>query len=634
MNPNTWAFRPFNEIVGTIDGSGFALRLLADTVYPYRITGLEPVQPPWWDSGIDPGLFPDYIRNWADLAGPLTSADPEIPNFPGTDHRGFNAVMANMIGFTQGDPAEVPNRVGWFRGDAAQPFECPISVDDFLYPFTAASALDVLEYYVDSFLDAETFIIIQLPTRDILDYFALVIEGENFADPMAGIPPFHFSQTPDNSRGEASLRAFVRGVLLPTGHSSGDGRLGLNDRVIGWYSKDEPEIIENNWWALPARLTRLRNYLRALEWEARLDLPESGFVGASIATKIRLLRPVVLNFSAQPYYHPAPFHPGPFPPAFASAIPDTYPITYPTGLTPVNGAADVYMLDNYPWKRTKAQIETEFTDPPASLSCLPYLGEPEYKDADPVRSLRQLRSLRRDVNGGNVLTVPGDPGYVPVVQWKQVHGIPDMIPSTMEPSPDYPPAGQPALPTSDDCGRYPKRDRRRPSASDSRFDFWGGFLDYSEGVGCWSQPGAPDLYLRDVVAPVQREIAYFQNLRWDNKNLDTNGDSGRISLRRFFYPPLPAGSRADGMPISMLYLHYLHPPLIPVQRTNMWLILVNRASTSSGGLLVFNTALTGEFRWERVDLLVPSGVFTPITAATPGFTFSMIPWSVQIYRRI
>lgn len=576
---------------------GFPIRMLADSVLPYTTPPLGEEDPPdrrptWWEPGAT-GQFEGWHRNFAN--------GTEVPNYP--NDRFLNAVLVTMIGLKQS--ATAPFR--FELGDKTRPIKqknenvWPFDEDPEHPTFTPVPALDVLNWYAESYRNSGLKMIITIPERDFM----------NFAgDSTNTLLPWEHA--PDNEAGLAAIIAFVRAILMPTEE---EGGLGLGDVVIGWYLVDEPDQPYRTVWATPAKIAQLRYWVRRTEMETRREF-DPAYAALSEAEQIAALRPCIITLSV-PFILES--KPQILPEDFNSAV--VISEEFGTEI----GAADIYGFDWYPFKRLQMDINLDYppecpNPPPCELAI--------YLEVDPVKSIRGLRQLRQRLNP---TSQPGDANYKAVFHWQQTDGWPFHLPGD-SPSPTLAPAIMSGETDIDICKPAIYRRTKLYATLDlQQFYNWAGALEFSEGTCGFGQTGAPDIRLRDEFAKVACEMEYFAGLR--HSSIDR---SEQIIQRTTLYGRTIDPESRDSMPPVVLYLDYMNQPSAPLGTANRWLIIVNRHYLSLRLGLTFKPyGPIGHFRLQRINFLTAVGSPIILSPSTNHSTSGTIPpYSVRIYQAL
>ncbi|MEO7993075.1 MAG: hypothetical protein ABI743_01650, partial [bacterium] len=292
------------------------------------------------------------------------------------------------------------------------------------------------------------------------------------------------------------------------------------------------------------------------------------------------------------------------------------------------GAADAYMFDFYPWKRTKNEIQKDYDA--VSAGCAPSYEDQPYDLADPVRSIQWFRQLRIDVNHGSARPHPGaQPGYRPVLAWNQGFGITRELPDTRWPSDPVSgrhgqtaPEPQKTALVSDDCGKGVKNGARLPLLADFQFYGWAAFLELSEGTPVWDQSGVPDRALRDEFSKAMAELKYFEHARVSQFREDLISQITNIDF------PSPARSTPSMISQTLFFL-YKKPGFLP---NPTWLVLLNRNPQMATVNLTFQLPAS-TFRLRRYDFLKPMAEVHTVTPTNGAFSTGVGGWRVKIFKK-
>ncbi|MEO7995520.1 MAG: hypothetical protein ABI743_14070 [bacterium] len=339
------------------------------------------------------------------------------------------------------------------------------------------------------------------------------------------------------------------------------------------------------------------------------------------------LRPTLLTLSAEYYRYKDN------PPLQTFAPP---PATYSEATNsafssdPVVGAADAYMFDFYPWKRTKAGIQVDYTA--VSSTCAPDYSDHPYDKMDPVQTITWLRQLRMDVNHGSATVHSGSqPGYRPVIVWCQADGIRlENADTRFPPDPisgrhgQNAPAVQKKAIVTGDCGKPGLNYRRLPILAEFQFFLWAAFFELSEGAPTWAQSGAPDRALRDEFSKAMGELKYFEHSRV-RQFIDDRIAKGEIQTINFLNPTTPPGLTLDPV---VRYFTYNKPGFAP----STWLILLNHNPLVQNVTLTFNS-VTSDFSFRRYDFLAPQAEVQLVKPSKPSFTTGVGGRRVKIFKR-
>ncbi|MEO7993315.1 MAG: hypothetical protein ABI743_02865 [bacterium] len=504
--------------------TGKMARLWLDTVLPYSKPATFPITWP-----VDKlGQFEGYERNMGiDPAG--------IPNFDGT-HFLFNIVIVTMLGLKNSPTA--PYR----------PTTTPVMgvYPDQEWPFNLTDGANTfMQYYIDNYLDPETYLIVMIPERELMNLAE---------DHYMG----YLGDAPDFEAGQAAIASFMSMLLDPV--------TGIQDRILGWYLIDEPELPQKQAFASPQKVANARARIREIETYLRVTtFGETGFDESK-------LRPCIIS-------HSALFAISPHPTGWDAYYPDRYAREM---------AGDIYAFDRQPYRRGLTDMQAEWPAVvfPADQGLMTLLTD------DPIVTLELFDQFRRMINPTAQV---GDTDYRPLLNWSQAIGFPwRALGTELEdgyiqptPGPEYEPAMPPRLnPGIGGTGniRKPELQRyyRRPMIDEARFYCWASLLRLSEGAGFFAQYHLPDLgvdysdplhpekkpvALNDLVA-LARELGHFERMRWDHRVLN-----GTIPKPAFGYGSAPLEGFVRLPPI-WLYVDYPSPP--PQSGPETWLIIVNR----------------------------------------------------------
>ncbi|MEO7993216.1 MAG: hypothetical protein ABI743_02360 [bacterium] len=468
-----WALGSYTQrLAGGIPGLIFG-----DTVVPWTSSENAtsgPLDPPM---GAPPNPYEGFHRNM--------QLDPDVyfPNFPHAGdpplpELGFNVVVVN-VGMLQQSGTAPP--VLGMKGERTE------GLDE--WPLNAQLLVDFLKYYIETFLEEHTYLIVVFPEREIRQIFDATSHGA----PWSG----------SRENGEQAIRDIMDAMI-------GEDAT-WRDRILGWVLADEPEINDRTKYLAPEHLAELRLFIRSYEKEIRGRVDES-FKTLPPAIQNAMLRPTILFMAA------APFDP------MASDLRQAREF---------RECADIFTFDDYCIRQTPSQLLADPLVPAA------WLDEPQWVNAEAVnqywalpeflfeRALQFFIQLRDQVNTDScgVLHRFGSEGYKPVWNWIQANGGPwpkhvtsstDQWTKTPSTDPQFLPDDYLPDPPVDG-GPYQiyfARTRRLPTRPTIRTYTWASLSYFSEAMPCWAQPGLPNQWLVSEYVPVALEIQYFQSLRY------------------------------------------------------------------------------------------------------------------------
>ncbi|MEO7993804.1 MAG: hypothetical protein ABI743_05345 [bacterium] len=528
-----WAFRTHDKSIGEGD---IPAMMMLDTILP-------------WTTGTTPaGQFEGYERNM-NLAGP-----PK--NFPSS--RVLNTVILNPVGLKESSTA--PFRTG---GKGKDDWKAPFSDTNGVTSFLAA--------YATAYKDTNTYFILMLPERELMNLY--------FDGSVQEYPGAHPSPDPIPADGATSLQAIVEYIWTPANN--------LLDKFLGYVLTDEPDDLNNrrfSRFATPANMANLRARIRCWELQSRT----TELTGLSDRQKRARLMPCLLTFSSGF----SEISGSPQPGAYASAtVPCAAGCSPPAGCVE-KGAADVYLFDRYPWRRSRTKMIAEDGYSPSSLV------NSAYATTDPVRSNRIFRDLRNQINGS---LHAGQLGYKPVLSWQQNTGWP-WRPDSATPGPTFDPAGIPAPDYVPGSFIPIQRYYERPVRYQLRFDLWAALEEGSEGIALYAQFHSSDYHIQSVVQPVLEEFAYFAPMRVSRKELPQPG-SISVSVRE----GAESGTSRERLPRVARLFEFIPEDADPAAPAEKWLMLLNRTPVGIWADCTFSQALALRYDLQSYFLLTPEG---------------------------
>lgn len=541
-----WAFGSPSQKAET---GGIMVRAWMDSIYPYT----KPDPPPsWWndepgpvppaDPG-NPGAFPGFQRNMRESAG------LGAKNFP--EDRPFNTVILNTPGLIQS--ATAPWRFER-AGEDAWPQNMEIGVTT------------LLDYYKNNYLEDDTYVILLLPERELMNMYAKPTDVTLFskqADPKT---------MPDPEMGRDAITAVVLGAFSLFG-----------DRLIGWFLVDEPDVdsFKRAQFVNAQNMTDLRNLIRTQEEQFATN------------ESVELWhRPCIITFSSSWYFHAGRNWATPQTPPRIQIQPESLLTPY----APLVGRGlDMAWFNHYPWRISKGDV-------PREHSVAADNSANSLKN-DPIGAALMLRELMKRFNPDPAIRI-GSSEYIPVMAWLQTHGkhyrlpINIQFPAGANVEPDDPPAPNHWVDGSgDDATVTAVRWLRRPTPDEARFEAWLSIFGGSEGLAYFSQPKVSDDLIVETHAPVAEEISYFSNLRVQAPGLPNVRNWTKVAILNQFYtyPPevQPPYTKGYMIPLVRIY-EYLNPSGTDPESKEYWMFILNRAA---GQLDLTLQMARGAWRW-------------------------------------
>ncbi|MCG3152273.1 MAG: hypothetical protein GEEBNDBF_01567 [bacterium] len=489
--PGAWRLGNWKEQLK--DKEGIPMIAMWDTILPWSLPDPPPSFFPPTPPPHPPAPFEGYGRN-------ETETEASQPNFPdpAPGKPGFRVVVLSTQGLKRSPKA--PPRSGK-RSDGSDRGQDDLT----LFPFTLEDGYRLfLEYYRDNYLAPETKVIAVLPERDIryLLQWDVVDEGS-----------------------ETDAEENFAGVIADTLEV-------LGDRLVGWYSVDEPELFEREeYWKekdYPLRILEVRNKIRQYEREWRMATGNDPEFAALVDEERQweLLLPVLVTYSNRLFEIRAERRLQ----QATNFVPPEKWFTY----FQIRDFADIHLYDKYPYKRVNHEMEVA-----------PYNLRSEVKSAgytdtetDDILRISETTTLKQDVRQvhDNFLLLRQElnqrryphTGRIPIADtlyrfaglWVQAFGHPfdhsDAAPPgwTTTPAPNPPitrlvnPEVGPSYIEVDES-----RARRMPEPDELRFFAWLALFYRSEGFPVFAQYHASSQRLQERYWPLAQEISDYSDLR-------------------------------------------------------------------------------------------------------------------------
>ena len=554
-------------------GGGLLARIWWDTLLPWTKPSSRPS---WWPSSSTHGLFEGWEHN-------MFSSPSGLPNFP--SDRPFDCVVLDSAQLA--DSVNAPYALKYVNGIATS------NSDDSAFPWTMAPGTPpgdpggmgvtrCLDWYINHYLDASTYIIFVLPIREIINVLG---------DPSDSA--LYKPHTPSLTDGMTALTNLIWYLWNPA-H-------GVSTRILGLIIINEPDGVARAF----ANANKIAGLTAGIQEQQRLARAsfDSTYAAFSQAEQEARLVPAIINF-ADAWHAPTP--------------PQFTPAEYSRRISEVlhPEIRVMFSFDRYPYFRTFARIKSDGCS--GSTDCGTYDSPnvpghshpcPIIKGltlADPVKSLKAFVEFQSQINGTLKL---GDPGYKAVINWLQTSGYPwrpSSVPAGTEKN--YQPAPTPP------CD-YTNFDRylQKPTGDKFRYYLWASWLLGSEGFAAFSQSGLADADIVGTVIPIMEELQYFGRLRWERKDLTST--LGVVTIQDSHLP-----SYAE-LPPVVQFLFYQHPPSGPPAP---WLFILNLGSSKLTTIVSFPKAYIGRVLVEYRSL---SPISLSVIGDPPVKAFELGPWS-------